>query len=334
MISVCIPTYNAAAYIGETLESLTRQTYTDFEVIISDNASTDGTKDVVESFFRRFPRIRYYRNESNIGYTANVAKAVQYASFDYVAIFHSDDIYLPDILKREINFLETFPDVAGVFCRARYFRGDKKSREENHLPNGLKELVQFNQSHVAFIGGKIGFEKALLRFGDFFVCPSFMTRKSLFLEMGGFADEYPTGEDLHLWIRILDAGYNLAILDQALMLYRISESQGASALRKHIHLSPQFHILDDLVVRDQCVSAEDISQYNKRKAKDLLSAAVNAYVNKKHPIAFANIDLSKKIYRFRGFGVYSLTQKIPHVMLPLASARSVLRNRTQNRLWF
>ena len=117
LISVCIPTYNAADYIEETLKTITAQTWTNLEIIVGDNASTDRTKDIVEAYSERFDnRISYYQNTTNLGYAGNCNKLIEHATGDFICIFHSDDIYDHTLIEKQVRILSSNPMTAAVFC--------------------------------------------------------------------------------------------------------------------------------------------------------------------------------------------------------------------------
>lgn len=118
-VTIAIPTYNRADFLAESLSSALAQTFTDFEVVIADNASTDHTADVVASFTD--PRIHYHRHPSNIGQTANWQFTFNQAQGEFVAPLADDDLYLPDHLATAIEVLEQYPEVAYYTCPAEYF---------------------------------------------------------------------------------------------------------------------------------------------------------------------------------------------------------------------
>ena len=94
--SICIPNYNYARFLGDTIQSVLDQTYPHFEIIVADNASTDESVAVVESFDDE--RIRLYKNNYNIGFAPNLQRATMYAKNDYVNLLSSDDRLKPDAL--------------------------------------------------------------------------------------------------------------------------------------------------------------------------------------------------------------------------------------------
>lgn len=119
--SICIPTYNGRDFIGETLKSILSQGFTDFEIIISDDCSTDNTEEVVRSF--RDERIRYFRNETNLGYGDNLNMCCAKASGDILFLMGHDDILLEDALQKTCNAFMLGEDI-GVVTRPYYWFED------------------------------------------------------------------------------------------------------------------------------------------------------------------------------------------------------------------
>lgn len=115
-VSVCVPTYQHATFLPAAIESVLRQTFTDFELIVVDNASTDNTREVVASYVKSDPRVRYYRNANNLGMVGNWNKCLEYAAGDYVKILCSDDVLAPECLQVAVEALDRMPKVGLVTC--------------------------------------------------------------------------------------------------------------------------------------------------------------------------------------------------------------------------
>lgn len=116
LVSIITPTYNRANYLKEALLSAINQTYKNIEIIVSDNASTDNTQELVASFKDKDPRIHYYRLTENIGMFANQMHAFKMASGKYVASLHDDDIWQENFLEKLVPPLEANPDLILAFC--------------------------------------------------------------------------------------------------------------------------------------------------------------------------------------------------------------------------
>lgn len=124
-ISVILCSYNAGKYIVSTLKSILNQSFSDFEVLILDNASTDETCNYIESF--QDSRIKLFRGEKNIGPYAGLNILLTKAGGKYIAIQDHDDIWHPDKLQKQFDFLENNPQYIGCGTKTiMYYEGDKK----------------------------------------------------------------------------------------------------------------------------------------------------------------------------------------------------------------
>lgn len=111
-VSIILPAYNAADFLGATLRSALAQTFTDFEILLLDNASTDDTQGVASSFTDR--RLRYHRNATNLGFAGNVELGRGLATAPFVVVFNADDVWEPDYLAKAVAVLEANPRLAFV----------------------------------------------------------------------------------------------------------------------------------------------------------------------------------------------------------------------------
>ncbi len=114
-VSICIPTYNRVALLQEAMDSVLGQTFQDFELIISDNASTDDTPSLLRSYTD--PRIRYTRNARNLGAYRNYERCFALATGKYVGFLPDDDVMLPENLARKVAVLDEHPSVGLVHSR-------------------------------------------------------------------------------------------------------------------------------------------------------------------------------------------------------------------------
>jgi glycosyltransferase involved in cell wall biosynthesis len=120
-VTVGVPAYNAETHLAETLRSILAQTFTDFELVIADNASTDGTEAICRDFARLDPRIRYIRREHNIGAPRNYNSLVSEARGRFLKWSSSNDIIQPEFLAACVPVLEARQDVVLTYARTRYF---------------------------------------------------------------------------------------------------------------------------------------------------------------------------------------------------------------------
>jgi len=178
-VSVLIPTYNYAHYLDDTIQSVLKQTYTDFELIIVDNCSTDNTDEVVKKYLND-KRVSFYTNETNVGLVGNWNKCLEYARGKYIKFLCADDMFHPGLLEKFIPVLEQFPDVSIVssyceifgnsnFCRIIPFKGRVSAHvvRETLLGSrntlGSPSVVMFRKSDAEKVGM---FNPQLIKFTD------------------------------------------------------------------------------------------------------------------------------------------------------------------------
>ena len=116
-VSICLPVFNGENFVVIAIESMLAQTFDDFELIITDNASTDRTEEICRKFADVDPRVRYYRNERNVGGARNQAIAVQLSRGRYVRLSAHDDKIAPTHIEECVAILEERPDVVIAFTR-------------------------------------------------------------------------------------------------------------------------------------------------------------------------------------------------------------------------
>ena len=143
-LSICIPTYNRANFISETLDSIVKQATDEIEIIISDNASQDNTKDVVSYYQSQFPQIIYHCNKTNIGASQNYLKVVELAKGEFCWLFGSDDIFEPGAISEMLSEISSGDDI--YLCNATLCDIKMEPiRQTTYLATGLK-VNHFNLS--------------------------------------------------------------------------------------------------------------------------------------------------------------------------------------------
>jgi glycosyltransferase involved in cell wall biosynthesis len=118
IVTIGLPVYNSEKYVEQSLKSLLSQTYENFILIISDNASTDSTGQICQDYAKADPRIRYHRNEANIGNPRNFNRIVELTTTPYLKWSTADDFWAPTFLERAMEVMESDPTVALCFPKA------------------------------------------------------------------------------------------------------------------------------------------------------------------------------------------------------------------------
>ena len=200
-VSVITAAYNHVQFVRQSVESVLNQTYRDFEHIVVDDGSSDGTSDVLKSFG---DRINYIRQE-NKGVASARNHGIRKSSGDYIAILDSDDAWMPHKLERQMPIFEERPETAVVYSQACIIDAAGKMRNSDDL------LGEPLNPETAFAD--------LLRHDPIPVLTAVVKRKCID-ELGGFTESLTAISDWDLWVRI-SARWPIAFIREPLALYRI-----------------------------------------------------------------------------------------------------------------
>lgn len=141
LVSIITPTYNCARFITETIKSVQSQTFTDWEMIISDDCSTDGTYKVIEPYLQSDNRIKYICNEKNSGAAITRNNALKIAKGRWIAFLDSDDLWMPEKLERQIQFMVSN---GYSFSYHDYVEISEDGRELGVYVSGKKRVSKFD----------------------------------------------------------------------------------------------------------------------------------------------------------------------------------------------
>lgn len=237
MISVIMPVYNCALYVAEAVQSILNQTYTNFELIIIDDNSTDGTKDTVKSFSDN--RIRFIKKPKNTGYPKSLNMGIDVSCGELIARMDGDDISNINRFDEQVKFLEMNPDIAVCGSWYRIISTD--------------ELIKYPQEH----------EEIKIALLDYCALghPTIMLRKCFLSKHHLRYDEtLEPAEDYDLWTRIAALG-KLANIPKVLLNYRVHSNQVSikdqSKQHKNGNVSKQrmlFYILENPSEVDETIS--------------------------------------------------------------------------------
>lgn len=203
-VSIIVATYNCKEYISDCLESLLNQSYKDFEVIVCDDCSTDGTLNVLESYSSK-GFIKLLKNEHNCGSAYSRNRCIYESRFEYVAIQDADDASTSDRLEKQLAFLENNKDFAFVSSAAYTFEKDITD---------LGRVMSFSRKTPT----KWSFLK-----GSPFIHPTTVFRKACLLAVNGYrvSKETRRAQDYDLFMRLYSAGYRGKEMDDVLYYYRL-----------------------------------------------------------------------------------------------------------------
>lgn len=148
LVSIIMPSFNTAKYIEESIKSVLAQTYTNWELMIVDDCSTDNTDEIVRSFLSD-ERIKYFKNEKNSGAAVSRNKALREAKGKWIAFLDSDDLWLPEKLERQIAFMKKYDY---KFSYTDYEKVDENSASLNILVSGPKKVTKKGMYRYCWVG--------------------------------------------------------------------------------------------------------------------------------------------------------------------------------------
>nr|WP_246733235.1 glycosyltransferase [Methylobacterium sp. BTF04] len=253
MVSVLVKTYNHAAYVRQTIESVLDQSFQDFEIVVTDDGSTDGTLSILKTFVD--PRIKLEAHPRNLGISTAMNTTIARASGRYLAILNSDDWALPGRLRRQVEFLEANPQVSLVF-------GQPRTVGEGGLPT-----PPFNDFTLPLRFPDFSRRTWLRQFffhGNCLCAPTAMIRREAYDDAGTYDPRLTNLQDLDMWIRMLIAGHNISMLSEPLSAFRIrADNANASAPSEENRLRSNFEaskVLEHFAVIDEPLYREVFSE--------------------------------------------------------------------------
>jgi glycosyltransferase involved in cell wall biosynthesis len=223
MVSVIIPTYNYASFIGQTLRSLQLQSYPDFECLIIDNGSTDNTAEVVKPFLRD-QRFKYIKQE-NKGVSAARIAGLKAAGGEYILFLDADDLIERDKLKVAVEILEKHEDVALVYSDMRYF----KSEEPGKLYYRFECNSRNDTPWMSYVSGSRARVAEVFLNGNTMVISSPVFRHQVISEIGLPDQLLDHNEDWDFWLRMVLAGKKIMYVerDETMTLIRVHKGSAS-----------------------------------------------------------------------------------------------------------
>ena len=257
-VSVLMTTYNGAVFIARSIAGVLSQTWQDFELLVVDDASTDGTAEILRAC--RDPRLRVIRHQQNRGIVAARNTGFAAASGEFIAAMDHDDLCLPERLRQQVAYLEVHPDVVLVGTEVRLETAGRQ-RTPDH-PAAADPLAL----------------RWLLLIDNPLTWSSVMFRADAVQRLGQFLRaEFEPADDFDFYHRLLAIG-EIARLDEALTIYRFHSANASRAAAAR---------LDDNAAR---VMAEAYARWLGEDAADAARLAVRHWLNRQPPRDAATLD--------------------------------------------
>lgn len=219
LVSVVMPVYNQEKYLAETIEGVLNQSFCDFEFLVVDDGSTDGSAEIIREYAARDKRIiPFFRN--NAGKCVATNNLVTIAKGKYCAFLDADDVMLPDRLELQVAFHLAKPEIDASSGHCYYINERSHLLGKQYYP-GLRTPDECR---------KVQESKLLINCAF----TALMVARKAFLELGGLRSEYAPCEDFDFVNRLIEKQYILVIMQNTLMKYRIHAS--AVTVRQPMHM--------------------------------------------------------------------------------------------------
>ena len=209
IVSILISCYNHEKFVEKAIDSVMSQTFSNIELLITDDGSTDNSRDVIERTLLKYendPRIHYFPNVVNTAFRSYEALQTQIKG-KYFACLGSDDIWEPDKLQTQVDFLENHPEYKACFTWVNVLSDSPDCKKENETFFNIN-----NRSQIDWI-------RLFVLEGNRMCAPSLLMCSDVWRELGGFDFSYRNLQDYDLWLRFV-VKYQFYILQEKLTNYR------------------------------------------------------------------------------------------------------------------
>jgi len=209
LVSVLLSTYNSEDSIGESIDSLLSQTYKNLEILISDDGSTDRTKEICKKFQLKDERVLFSSNKKNIGLTKSLNNLAQKASGSLIARHDADDISLPYRIEEQIQFMKK-KKLDAVTTRSLVKQNNKKRP-------GISFYIP---------------DKLLITRKNPFIHGTLIIKKNIFHEIGYYDERFYYAQDYKLFYDLLNKGYKVKTLNKALYILNTENNISSENLER------------------------------------------------------------------------------------------------------
>lgn len=255
-----------AELMSECVRSILKQTCLEFEIIVMDNCSTDNTPEVARSF--NDARVRYIRNETNLGHIRNFNKGITLARGKYLWLVAADDLLRsPHVLRRFVDLMECNPRVGYAFCRSIELREGKETGIVQWADCGDKDSIWDGRSFLA-----------RLIANNCIVMSSVMARKECYDKVGLFQLDFPYACDWYLWCSFA-MHYEVAYFSEPMVSFRVHERSLTSSFNRqkaHICLADEIGVLRRIGDQAGCAKSPALLKASRASIASRAARSLNA----------------------------------------------------------
>lgn len=232
-VTVLIPVYNCAAHLRQSVDSILAQTFQNFEILLIDDCSADGSREIVRMYAEKDARVRAVLHSKNIGLAATLNEGIELAKGEYIARLDQDDEALPRRLEYQVTYLDANNDVALVGGQPFNMGATPEHDKRVYLPTDPAEIAE-----------RLPRENCIYH-------PAVMYRREVVRALGGYRTEFKNAEDYDLWLRI-SLNHRLANLSEPVIRYRLNVSGMSYSRRweqlRYVYLAQEANQYPDLPI--------------------------------------------------------------------------------------
>lgn len=308
MVSVLMCTYNRESCLKRAIDSVLNQTYKDFEFIIIDDGSTDGTEGLIKEY--QDSRIKYFKLDRNSFYCYAANKGLEHCTGEYVAFMNSDDIWLPEKLEKQVRLMDEEKKYGACFTRI-YLVDDEGNAvsEESQSMVDLFDKKYFSQKEC-FV--------TLMKDGNFLCHPSALVRRCILKETGNFNLLYRQLADYDLWMRMASKT-EMYVLEDRLVKFLWDTKE-----KKQISMSTEentIRTLNELVlIRKNVIEELTDEEFKKYFLEEFVNPSSESHLELEFEKAFFLMKCMSEAPELKVAGMEKMEQ-----VLRLPGAMEVLR---------
>lgn len=293
-ITVVLPVYNQEKFIAETIESVLNQTYVDFELLIMDDGSIDGSARIIDEYSSKDNRISTFF-QKNSGRCIATNNIIEKARGKWCALLDADDVMLPNRLEKQVAFHMSNPDVDASSCHCYYINENGNVLGEQRHPY-LKTIEEYKS---------VSKTKVLVQCA---ITGLFISKK-VFLEAGGLKSQYWPCDDFEFFNRLIEKEYILLVQQQVLMKYRIHAQ--AITVNKPLHTyDVTGYVMKCIELRRSGKFEITFNEFTALRAKDAWWVKLNRRRYNYSQIFFRNAAISMMSKKYLIFSMQVLTASL------------------------
>lgn len=293
LVSVIVGSYNSSETIIDTLNSVKRQTYKELELIVTDDNSSDNTRDIVQDWMDNnstlFCRCMLIKTQRNSGPAINFNMGINESEGEWIKQIAADDLLLPNCIETFVDYINSNQDAIVIFSRVRPF-GDKRKCEEfveKYSVYGFYSLTQREQYLISLDV-------------NYVMAPTSFIRRDILIKFGLYDERFPYIEDWPFWIKLLSQGIKLSFINKETVKYRLS-ANNLSASKSPVFLQSMINVkkyISELKMKERFLYRLysydiNISKFKINHKQYLIMRVLRLF----NPYHYYFIYLGKKIHR-------------------------------------